>query len=1345
MQYKTYQLPQPAKRPRRNWIFAVLLILILAAAAYFRITGLFWGEYQYLHPDERFLVWVGTDIQPVATLGDYFDTTNSTLNPHNTGHGFYVYGTLPMFVTRYIVEQIHGHSGFKEMTEVGRSLSALVDILTVLLVFLVAERLYNKRVAILAAAFSAAAVMQIQQSHFFTMDTFINFFSFLAFYFAVRALVNKNAWRLASKEAALSPQLPDEPELRAEENEQIEISGRLLAWIRGFFRDPLLPTSLGFGIALGMAVASKLNAAPMALMLPAAMLVGLYKTPAKERAQRGRQAFAFLVLAAVVSVLVFRIFQPYAFSGPGFFGLKPNPSWMNNIRELRAQGSGDVDFPPAMQWARRPVWFSIQNLVLWGLGLPLGILSWAGFVWVAWRMVKNPGEWQRHALIWGWTASYFAWQSVQLNPTMRYQLPIYPTLAIFAAWAIVAIYDRWRGGQPAEASLSSGKQSRGWQLAALLVGGLALAATFGYAFGFSRIYARPITRVEASRWIYQNIPGPINLLIETENGVVNQALPFPYTMTLTSGLSHTVNFKPLTAGSLSQIYLPRVRDEHTSHDERTISLHVQSIPAVSEEPLASAMLIDDLTPEDDPRGKSYTLDLDQPILLDPQKTYSINLELLGKPKSTVFEGKLTLRTRPDIDVEAVNKQVIYAPPLSVDADSPYLIDFVAEHHGFLTHIYVESSENQDTAIWPDTLSLTLAIPGEPHDMQSSDITVDDDPYGDGYYINLVEPLAIFKGESHQLMLDLKPNSGAISLSGKGIANEGDWDDGLPLRMDGYDGFGGIYPLELNFNMYWDDNRDKLERFIRIQDAADYIVITSSRQWGSLPRIPERFPMTTVYYRELLGCPPTEIIETCYNIAKPGKYQGSLGYDLVQIFQSDPGFGPFSINDQFAEEAFTVYDHPKVLIFEKRSDYNPTQVANTLSAANFAEMVRTPPMKAESYPMNLLLPDYRQAEQQQGGTWSEIFDTNALINRSQPLAVIIWYLSVGLLGLVFYPWMRRAFPGLSDRGYPLARTAGLLVLSYCVWLAGSMRVPFTRATISAVLALITLSGLFLAYRQRHELKQEAGQRWRYYLAVEALFLAFFLAFLLVRIGNPDIWHPWKGGEKPMDFSYFNAVLRSTSFPPFDPWYADGYLNYYYYGFVFIGVLVKFLGIAPAVAYNLALPTLFSLIAMGAFSLAWNLVQAKKRRNQRENFSLTSPAFIPAIAAALGMAVLGNLGIVRMVFQGYQRLVAPGGVIDNASLLTRWVWALRGFVEVIKGAKLPYSVGDWYWIPSRAIPAFGDIEPITEFPFFTALYADLHAHLFALPIALLAIAFPLSLALGRGRLKNVLGILSWPVLR
>ncbi|MCI0519219.1 MAG: DUF2298 domain-containing protein, partial [Chloroflexi bacterium] len=285
-----------------------------------------------------------------------------------------------------------------------------------------------------------------------------------------------------------------------------------------------------------------------------------------------------------------------------------------------------------------------------------------------------------------------------------------------------------------------------------------------------------------------------------------------------------------------------------------------------------------------------------------------------------------------------------------------------------------------------------------------------------------------------------------------------------------------------------------------------------------------------------------------------------------------------------------------------------------------------------------------------------------------------------------------------------------------------------------LGALTLAGGLAAYAQRGELAEEWRSRRRYFLAVEALFLAFFLLDLLIRLGNPDLWHPWKGGEKPMDFAYFNAVLKSTSFPPYDPWYAGGYLNYYYYGFVLAGTLVKLLGIAPSIAYNLILPTMFALIALGAFSLGWNLFH---REAAAEIRPAVSP-YLPAGAAALGMALLGNLGMARMIFQGYQRLAAPGGVIEGAALLTRWGWAMKGALMAFTGDALPYALGDWYWIPSRVIPAPGDVEPITEFPFFTVLYGDPHAHLFALPITLLAVSFALAVVLGRFRKVSALSL-------
>ena len=108
-----------------------------------------------------------------------------------------------------------------------------------------------------------------------------------------------------------------------------------------------------------------------------------------------------------------------------------------------------------------------------------------------------------------------------------------------------------------------------------------------------------------------------------------------------------------------------------------------------------------------------------------------------------------------------------------------------------------------------------------------------------------------------------------------------------------------------------------------------------------------------------------------------------------------------------------------------------------------------------------------------------------------MTVVVWYFAVGILGLIAYPIIRYVFSGLSDRGYPLARTAGLLFLSYMVWLAGSFRIPFSSLTISIALIILGIISAIFVYLQREKLKQEWRERGTYFLVIEGLFLAFFV--------------------------------------------------------------------------------------------------------------------------------------------------------------------------------------------------------------------------------------------------------------
>lgn len=1129
------------KTDLNRWLTLVLLVVLLAAGAYLRFVGLDWDWEQHLHPDERFLTMVESSLVPVDSVSDYFDTAQSTLNPNNRGHGFFVYGTLPIFMVRYAAELV-GSTGYGNVYLVGRAMSAVMDLLSVVLVFFIGTRLYSRKVGILGAAFSAFAVLQIQQSHFFTVDTFATFFTLLAVYFAVEVITSSN--------------------------ERVDLVSYLL-----------------FGVALGMAVASKINAVPVAIALPLAALIHWLGLDNEKKEEQGPKIFFFLVLAALTSLLIFRICQPYAFNGPGFFNVGLNENWVSSLRSIRAQASGDVDYPPALQWARRPIWFSLQNMVIWGLGIPFGVLAWSGFAWMGWKIFSDRA-WQPHLVLWTWTGLYFVWQSMQWNSTMRYQLLIYPLLAVFAAWILI---EAWEALQDGNIKIAGWRVPRDLlKTVVITIGVFSLLFTAGWAFAFSRIYTEPQPRVAATRWIFENVPGAATLNIESrdsDEGTVQQLLSYPEGLIIQGDSNWFTSFESKFDGDLYSLDFPDIINQN---------------PSVS--PLTLNVLINNSS------------------------------------------GQM-----------------------------------LAEQNGVFTFQSGSSSGR----------------------------------------ITFTEPVSFSTGEVYQLRLKVLDPAGAISIQGTGIANESSWDDGIPLRMDGYDPFGGIYRGGLNFELYWDDNPEKLDRFLSTLNESDYIMITSSRQWATTTRVPERYPLTSEYYRQLMGCPITLSIESCYNQAQPGDFEGSLGFELIETFQNNPVIGPIEINDQPAEEAFTVYDHPKVFIFQKTEDFSLSDAANILSAVDLSKVIHITPKQADNHPGNLLLPLGRLAQQQEGGTWSDFFDHDSFQNKYQIVGVVFWYVAVFLIGLLVYPLLRLVLPGLTDKGYPLARTFGLLLLSYLVWLAGSAGIPFLRSTIMGVLFILACAGLYAGYRTWDDLLQEWKGARKYYLTIELIALVLFMTAVLIRFGNPDLWHPWKGGERPMDFSYFNAVLKSTTFPPYDPWFAGGYINYYYYGFVFVGVLTKLLGIVPSFAYNLILPTLFMTLGLGAFSIAWNLLNGTPSENE-----LNDLPYLAGGSSVLGLAVFGNLGVIQMVLRGLQRLASAGVNVTDGNLFQRFKWTLLGIVQLFNSPTLHYRLDEWYWNPSRVIGSEHG-GPITEFPFFTFLYGDPHAHFIALPLTVLALAWVLSI--------------------
>ena len=174
-----------ARPSSRSWPSSLL-------GAYFRFSGINWDSNTHLHPDERFITMVENSISLPGSVAEYFDTDHSPLNPYNRGYNSFVYGTFPLFLVRWMGELL-GKTGYDEIHLVGRAASALFDLGSVFLVFLIGRRLFGTREGLLASLLTAGAVIQIQQSHFFTFDTFVGFFLLASFLFALR-LWERERW-----------------------------------------------------------------------------------------------------------------------------------------------------------------------------------------------------------------------------------------------------------------------------------------------------------------------------------------------------------------------------------------------------------------------------------------------------------------------------------------------------------------------------------------------------------------------------------------------------------------------------------------------------------------------------------------------------------------------------------------------------------------------------------------------------------------------------------------------------------------------------------------------------------------------------------------------------------------------------------------------------------------------------------------------------------------------------------------------------------------------------------------------------------------------------------------------
>lgn len=295
-------------------------------------------------------------------------------------------------------------------------------------------------------------------------------------------------------------------------------------------------------------------------------------------------------------------------------------------------------------------------------------------------------------------------------------------------------------------------------------------------------------------------------------------------------------------------------------------------------------------------------------------------------------------------------------------------------------------------------------------------------------------------------------------------------------------------------------------------------------------------------------------------------------------------------------------------------------------------------------------------------------------------LLVWWLLFFVVGLINFPFVWFFFRDFFDLGWGFAKTVGFLATAYLIFIGATAKIlPFTQLNIYLILLLTAGLNLFILLKNYSQITNAVTRKWKFILFQEALFMAGLALWSYVRSFAPEV----RGLEKFMDFGFINSILQGKYLPPADMWFAGKSINYYWFGHLFAAVPIKLSGIAPSYAYNLWLGTILGILINGTFSVVSGLFKSLSKKIGRK-----------AISA----------GIISL-------------------LLVSFAGNLHTPIYLIKGGV------DNYWYPdaTRFIGYFPETQDKTihEFPIYSFVVSDLHAHLLDVPFVIVFLAILWSL--------------------
>lgn len=482
----------------KQLVTTISLFVILVSAGILRLTGIDWDNYYHYHPDERYMAWVATTIEMPQTWEQAVNPRLSPLNPYywhpqaqtvgvvvpQDQPRQFAYGHLPLYIgvfaaklVEWVTAQgdwaivappsslIHqflnlsGQPEYHHLLVVGRLVTAMVDMGTVVILFLLGQTVWRTSVGLVAAGLLAFNVLHIQLAHFWTVDPFLTFFVVATIYCLVRA-IHQPRW----------------------------------TWVAA--------------ICIGLAIGSKF--AGIFLIIPLLLLLS-FKERRWQPLIRQTIPYLFLILAT------FALTNPYAlldFNCDTFTPeirldtlTIPEIHWRNcfleNVVRQNSMVSGQSDTPFARQYAgTTPFLYPVEMQIKWGMGLFLGITAWVSFGgWlIKSKQHRSPQLW----LILGWMLLFFGATGGLYAKFMRYEQPLMPFLLLMTASFLM----------PLPITIRPSIFSRFIFYLSRFVLALAFGQTVVYTLAFVQIYQQPHPWVLASEWIYAHVPAQSLILTE---------------------------------------------------------------------------------------------------------------------------------------------------------------------------------------------------------------------------------------------------------------------------------------------------------------------------------------------------------------------------------------------------------------------------------------------------------------------------------------------------------------------------------------------------------------------------------------------------------------------------------------------------------------------------------------------------------------------------------------------------------------------------------------------------------------------------------------------------------------